>query len=91
MTETVAQEERIPRNFITDIIDADLKDGKFDHVATRFPPEPNGYLHMGHAKSICLNYGLARDLGIWVWDGVYAAIRWGGGGEEWAQGGMFRG
>lgn len=54
-------EEKIPRNFITDIIDDDLKAGRHDHVATRFPPEPNGYLHIGHAKSICLNFGLARD------------------------------
>ena len=53
--------EKIPRNFITDIIDEDLKTGRHDHVATRFPPEPNGYLHIGHAKSICLNFGLARD------------------------------
>ena len=53
--------EKIPRNFITDIIDEDLKSGRHDHVATRFPPEPNGYLHIGHAKSICLNFGLARD------------------------------
>ncbi|MDD4276492.1 MAG: glutamine--tRNA ligase/YqeY domain fusion protein, partial [Candidatus Cloacimonetes bacterium] len=48
-------------NFIRTIIDEDLKSGKHEHIITRFPPEPNGYLHIGHAKSICLNFGLARD------------------------------
>src|SRR5258706_1436320 len=48
-------------DFIRDIIDDDLRAGRHTRVATRFPPEPNGYLHIGHAKSICLNFGLARD------------------------------
>src|SRR5512135_3004120 len=48
-------------NFIRTIIDADLASGKHKSIVTRFPPEPNGYLHVGHAKSICLNFGLARD------------------------------
>lgn len=50
-----------PTNFIREIIDDDLKTGKHTRIHTRFPPEPNGYLHIGHAKSICLNFGIARD------------------------------
>lgn len=50
-------------NFIRDIIDKDLKNGKYEVIITRFPPEPNGYLHIGHAKSICLNFGLALSYG----------------------------
>lgn len=52
-----------PLNFIEEIIEADLASGKFKTIATRFPPEPNGYLHIGHAKSICLNFGLALKYG----------------------------
>lgn len=51
------------KDFIREIIDEDLASGKHDSTVTRFPPEPNGYLHLGHAKSICLNFGIAREYG----------------------------
>ena len=59
---THASEEK-PLNFIEQIIKHDLEEGKYETLTTRFPPEPNGYLHVGHAKSICLNFGLAETFG----------------------------
>ena len=57
----MAQERQL--NFIEEIVENDLATGKHESILTRFPPEPNGYLHIGHAKSICLNFGLAKKYG----------------------------
>lgn len=56
-------EEKVQKNFLEEIIENDLKEGKVTAIQTRFPPEPNGYLHIGHAKSICINFGLAKKYG----------------------------
>ena len=63
LPETEEKEETVSKNFIEREIDKDLAEGVYDHVQTRFPPEPNGYLHIGHAKSIILNSGLAKEYG----------------------------
>jgi glutaminyl-tRNA synthetase len=62
MTET----EAITKDFIREAVEEDLRTGRYDRVHTRFPPEPNGYLHIGHAKAICITYGIAED-----YDGLY--------------------
>ena len=61
MAETNTEERSL--NFLEEIVEEDLKSGKYKSILTRFPPEPNGYLHIGHAKSICLNFGLAVKYG----------------------------
>ncbi len=63
MEETVKPAEEKKLNFLEEIIENDLAEGKYKSILTRFPPEPNGYLHLGHAKSICLNFGLAQKYG----------------------------
>ena len=57
------EESNARSNFIWDAIEQDLSEGRYQEIHTRFPPEPNGYLHIGHAKSILLNYGMAQEYG----------------------------
>ncbi|MBR5998880.1 MAG: hypothetical protein IK043_00335, partial [Candidatus Methanomethylophilaceae archaeon] len=60
---TFMEENEKKLNFLEEIIENDLKTGKVPSILTRFPPEPNGYLHLGHAKSLCINFGLAMKYG----------------------------
>jgi glutaminyl-tRNA synthetase len=60
---TVSTETPAPSDFVRDVVAEDVRTGKYKRIHTRFPPEPNGYLHIGHAKSICLNFGIAREFG----------------------------
>jgi glutaminyl-tRNA synthetase len=60
---TTSTETPVPSDFIRDVVAEDVRAGKYERIHTRFPPEPNGYLHIGHAKSICLNFGIAREFG----------------------------
>src|SRR5436305_13077025 len=62
MTETAVAETNTGRDFVRDIIAADLAAKRHTNVVTRFPPEPNGYLYIGHAKSICPNFGVAQEF-----------------------------
>src|SRR4051812_49822677 len=96
MAEGSSQE--MQSDFIRDAIKEDLRDGKFDRVHTRFPPEPNAYLHIGHAKAVWIDYGIAVDFGgkvnlrfdatdplkgeEEVGDGVVEDVRWPGGDWE---------
>ncbi|HOW89219.1 MAG TPA: glutamine--tRNA ligase/YqeY domain fusion protein [Elusimicrobiales bacterium] len=61
--DTASPAEKRPSDFIRDVVAAHVAEGKYPRIHTRFPPEPNGYLHIGHAKSICLNFGIAREFG----------------------------
>ena len=62
MAESIKEEEK-SLNFLEEIIEKDLAEGKYKSIVTRFPPEPNGYLHIGHSKSICLNFDLSKQFG----------------------------